>query len=164
MGSERDRACFSSDQLAQTPADYSQPPTISVIRIYPDGISLYLRDSFPGTILADVGLPRPPSQNLSATEAEKMAKNPIQKLISQELIPQADGDIIFIWTGENTVAGKQEAQQQLTQLQGDPLWQQLDAVKNGRVYQVPSYWIGSSAIAANLVIDDLFQYLIKEKS
>lgn len=145
-------------------AEYSQPPTISVIRIYPDGISLYLRDSFPGTILADVGLPRPPSQDLSATEAEKMAKNPIQKLISQELIPEADGDIIFIWTGENTVEGKQEAQKQLTQLQSDPLWQKLDAVKNGRVYEVPSYWIGSSAIAANLVIDDLFQYLIEEES
>lgn len=145
-------------------AEYSQPPTVSVIRIYPDGISLYLRDSFPGTILADVGLPRPPSQDLSATEAEKIANNPIQKLISRELVPEADGDIIFIWTGENTVEGKQQAQKQLTQLQGDPLWQRLDAVKNGRVYEVPSYWIGSSAIAANLVIDDLFQYLIEEKS
>ena len=80
------------------------------------------------------------------------------------IIPEADGDMIFIWTGENTVEGKQQAQKQLTQLQGDPLWQQLEAVKNGRVYEVPSYWIGSSAIAANLVIDDLFQYLIEEKS
>jgi iron complex transport system substrate-binding protein len=143
-------------------AEYSQSPTVSVIRIYPDGISLYLRDSFPGTILADVGLPRPPSQDLSATEANKIANNPIQKLISRELIPEADGDIIFIWTGENTVEGKQQAQKQLTQLQADPLWQKLTAVQKGRVYQVPSYWIGSSPIAANLVIDDLFQYLVKD--
>ncbi|NEO26173.1 MAG: ABC transporter substrate-binding protein [Kamptonema sp. SIO4C4] len=144
-------------------AEYSQPPTVSVIRIYPDGISLYLRDSFPGTVLADVGLPRPPSQDVSATEAEKIANNPIQKLISRELIAEADGDIIFIWTGENIVEEKQEAQKQLTRLQADPLWQRLDAVKNGRVYEVPSYWIGSSAIAANLIIDDLFQYLIEEE-
>jgi len=142
--------------------EYSQPPTISIIRIYPDGISLYLRDSFPGIILADAGLPRPPSQNLTATEAENTFNNPIQKMISRELIPQADADVIFIWTGQNTAAGKKEAEKQLKELQSDPLWQQLTAVQKGKVYQVSSYWIGSSPIAANLVIDDLFKYLIDE--
>ena len=85
-------------------------------------------------------------------------------MISRELIPQADADVIFVWTGENTAEGKIEAEKQLTQLQSDPLWQQLNAVQQEQVYQVPSYWIGSSAIAANLVIDDLFQHLIEEKS
>ena len=138
------------------------PPVISVVRIYPDSINLYLRDSFVGTILADAGLPRPESQNLSAEEAKKIAGNEIQMSISKELLTKADGDVIFIWTGENDPKINEELQQKIIALQKDPLWQNLKAVKNGQVYQVPSYWIGSGSIAANLVLDDLFKYLINE--
>jgi iron complex transport system substrate-binding protein len=139
------------------------PPVVSVVRIYPDSINLYLRDSFVGTILADAGLPRPESQNLSAEEAKKIAGNEIQMSISKELLSKADGDVIFIWTGENDPKINEELQTKIIALQKEPLWQNLKAVKNGRVYQVPSYWIGSGAIAANLVLDDLFKYLINEK-
>ncbi len=38
----------------------NHPPKVSVIRIYPNSINLYLRDSFPGTVLQDAGLARPP--------------------------------------------------------------------------------------------------------
>jgi iron complex transport system substrate-binding protein len=140
-----------------------RPPVVSVVRIYPDSINLYLRDSFVGTILADAGLPRPESQNLSAEEAKKIAGNEIQMSISKELLSKADGDVIFIWTGENDPKINEELQTKIIALQKEPLWQNLKAVKNGRVYQVPSYWIGSGAIAANLVLDDLFKYLINEK-
>lgn len=139
------------------------PPVVSVVRIYPDSINLYLRDSFLGTILADAGLPRPESQNLSAEEAKKIAGNEIQMIISKELLTKADADVIFIWTGENDPKINEELQQKIIALQKDNLWQNLQAVKNGRVYQVPSYWIGSGAIAANLVLDDLFKYLINEQ-
>jgi len=138
--------------------EYSQPPTISIIRIYPDGISLYLRDSFPGIILADAGLPRPPSQNLTATEAENTFNNPIQKMISRELIPQADADVIFIW-GE--FEGDERAREQL---KISPLWDQLEAVQNGQVYTVPeSYWFFPGAQGLDLLIDDLFKYLVEGK-
>jgi iron complex transport system substrate-binding protein len=140
-----------------------RPPVVSVVRIYPDSINLYLRDSFVGTILADAGLPRPESQNLSAEEAKKIAGNEIQMSISKELLSKADGDVIFIWTGENDPKINEELQTKIIALQKEPLWQNLKAVKNERVYQVPSYWIGSGAIAANLVLDDLFKYLINEQ-
>lgn len=140
-----------------------RPPVVSVVRIYPDSINLYLRDSFIGTILNDAGLPRPESQNLSAEEAKNIAGNEIQMSISKELLSKADGDVIFIWTGENDPKINEELQQKILALQKVPLWQNLKAVKNGRVYQVPSYWIGSGAIAANLVLDDLFKYLINEQ-
>ncbi|UKO96864.1 hypothetical protein [Nostoc sp. UHCC 0870] len=43
-----------------------------------------------------------------------------------------------------------------------PLWKQLNAVQAGKVYKVEnSYWGGSGYIAANLVLDDLFKYLVK---
>lgn len=135
---------------------------VSVVRIYPDGISLYLKDSFCGTILADAGLPRPPAQDLTASEAMTLGDNPIQLSISRELLDQADGDVLFVWTAENDAKTEQEAQQQLEQLKSDPLWANLKAVQQNRIYQVPQYWIGSGPIAANLVIDDLFKYLLNE--
>ncbi|WP_199299352.1 ABC transporter substrate-binding protein [Trichocoleus sp. FACHB-46] len=145
-------------------ASGSQPDQtqVSVVRVYPDGISLYLKDSFCGTILADAGLSRPSTQSLSASEAKALGGNPVQLSISRELLSQADGDVLFVWTGENDAKSAQAAQKQLEQLKSDPLWANLKAVKQNRVYQVPKYWIGSGPIAANLVIDDLFKYLVDE--
>ena len=65
---------------------------VSIVRVYPDRVNLYLKDSFCGTILADAGLSRPPSQNLTAAEAKSLTGNPIQYSISRERIPDADGD------------------------------------------------------------------------
>jgi len=47
----------------------------------------------------------------------------------------------------------------LEQLKASPLWRNLKAVKENKVYVVPSYWIGSGMLAANAIIDDLFKYL-----
>lgn len=135
---------------------------VSVVRIYPDTINLYLRDSFVGTVLQDAGLSRPPAQDIGAEEANARFGNPIQTSISRELLEQADGDVIFLWTGENTAEAAEGAQKNLQALQDNPLWQQLKAVQAGRVYQVPSYWLGSGPIAANAVLDDLFNYLVEE--
>ncbi|HEY9734840.1 MAG TPA: iron-siderophore ABC transporter substrate-binding protein [Trichocoleus sp.] len=137
---------------------------VSVVRVYPDGINLYLRDSFCGTVLQDAGLSRPDAQDVSAEAAMSRFNNPIQTRISRELLDQADGDVIFLWTGENTPEAAEAAQAKLQALQQDPLWQQLKAVQQGRVYGVPSYWIGSGPIAANRVIDDLFKYLVNNSS
>lgn len=134
---------------------------VSVVRVYPDRINLYLRDSFCGTILQDAGLSRPESQNFTAIEAEKLFNNPIQMSISNELVEKADGDVIFIWTAENNSQGNERAKNKLEQLTRNPLWQNLKAVKQNKVYLVPSYWIGSGILAANAIIDDLFKYLVK---
>ncbi len=115
-------------------------------------------------VLQDVGLARPAAQDIGATEAERRFDNPIQTSISRELLSQAGGDVIFIWTGENTPEGNQQAASQLQTLQQDPLWQKLTAVQAKRVSQVPNYWIGSGPIAANAVLDDLFKYLIEQSS
>lgn len=134
---------------------------ISVVRVYPDTISLYLRDSFSGTVLQDVGLSRPPAQDVGADEARILFHNPIQNRISRELLEQADGDVIFLWTGESTAEATVTARHELEELQKDPLWRQLKAVQAGHVYIVPSYWIGSGPIAANAILDDLMTYLVE---
>lgn len=148
------------EQFKQQMGERLNTTEVSVVRIYPERINLYLKDSFCGTILQDAGLPRPPAQAIAADDAQKRFGNPIQTSISRELLSQADGDVMFVWTGENTVEANQQAQQKLAQLKSDPLWQKLEVVQQNKIYQVPSYWIGSGPIAANLVVDDLFKYLI----
>ncbi|OKH24241.1 iron-siderophore ABC transporter substrate-binding protein [Chroogloeocystis siderophila] len=148
------------EQFKQQMGERLNTTEVSVVRIYPNQINLYLKDSFCGTILQDAGLPRPPAQAIAADDAQRRFGNPIQTSISPELLSQADGDVMFVWTGENTVEADQQAQQKLAQLKSDPLWQKLEVVQQNKIYQVPSYWIGSGPIAANLVVDDLFKYLI----
>ncbi|MEA5515422.1 iron-siderophore ABC transporter substrate-binding protein [Nodularia sp. UHCC 0506] len=135
---------------------------VSVVRVYPDKINLYLLDSFCGIVLQDAGLSRPESQNYTASEAEKLFGNPIQVSIGNELIEKADGDVIFIWTYENNAKGNQTAKKKLEELQANPLWKNLKAVQANKVYVVPDYWIGSGMLAANAIIDDLFKYLINQ--
>jgi iron complex transport system substrate-binding protein len=143
-------------QLKQFKAEINnkgKPITVSVMRIYPQGISFYQPDSFSGSILKDAGLSRPPLQN----------KKGGQQLISQELISEADADVIFLWTyGDDYYGKKDRIQNSLEKLKSDPLWQQLNAVKQGKVYQVPDYWIGYGPLAANAVIDDLFKYILNK--
>ena len=135
---------------------------VSVVRVYPDKINLYLRDSFCGLVLQDAGLSRPESQNFTASAAKKLFGNPIQVSISKEVIEKADGDVIFIWTYENNAKGNQTAKKKLEELQANPLWKNLKAVQANKVYVVPDYWVGSGMLAANAIIDDLFKYLINQ--
>ncbi|MUL35900.1 iron-siderophore ABC transporter substrate-binding protein [Gloeocapsopsis dulcis] len=147
MEEYRDRVVQLKAHLKQTP-----PTQVSLVRLYYDGrIILYLKDSFAGAILEEIGISRPPSQN----------KDDFLKVISKEAIQEADGDIIFVWTfGENTRVA-QASQDALRRMKSDPLWLQLNAVKQNRVYEVGNYWnILSSPRQANLIIDDLFKYLI----
>lgn len=140
----------------------SFPFKVSVVRVYPDNINLYFRDSFCGTILQDAGLARPDVQNLSASEAKQRFNNEVQALISLEQLDRADGDVMFVWTGEDSVAATQSAQKKLAKLQVSPLWRNLNVIKLNRVYFVPDYWIGGNPLAANAIIDDLFKYLVKQ--
>jgi iron complex transport system substrate-binding protein len=127
--------------------------TVSVVRIYPQGIAFYQPDSFSGAILKDAGLSRPPLQRQGGG----------QQLISQELISQADADIILYWVYGDDYHSKQDRiQHSLEKFKSDPLWLQLNAVKQGKVYQVPDYWIGYGPLAANAIIDDLYKYVLDQ--
>lgn len=131
------------DRLSQT--------QVSLIRVYPDSISLYQKGSFAGSILEDAGLSRPPSQQ----------GKDVQVKISKERILDADGNIMFVWTYDNNAERKDEAQSALQQLQADPLWSKLNVVQQGQVHEVGEHWLGKSAIAANLVLDDLLNHLVQ---
>ncbi|GAX38401.1 iron-siderophore ABC transporter substrate-binding protein [Nodularia sp. NIES-3585] len=134
-------------ELQQQMGDRLPNTVISIVEIYPDRIRLFGKTkivSMSSTILEDIGFPRPPSQE------EGMD-------ISLESIGDADGDIIFL------MARDPEAQL-YQQVLNHPLWKQLNAVQAGKVYTVEdSYWGGSGYIAANLILDDLFKYLVEKQ-
>jgi iron complex transport system substrate-binding protein len=125
------------------------PLAVSVVRSRPEGVDIYLPSSFAGKVVAEAGLQHPATQQ----DTDEFSVN-----ISSELIPQLEADAIF-WVQRN----EKEAPG-MAEFQGSPLWAQLAAVKEERVYQVDwSVWVaGWNITGANLLLDDL-QKIILEK-
>lgn len=128
---------------------------VSVIRIRPDALRLYVQDSFPGSVIADAGLVRPESQQYSSEEMRAEFGQTTFYAISLESIQLVDGDVIFIWASSPTRELAEQSDERLQELVDDPLWGTLDAVQAGQVYEVGGHWIGSSFIAAHYLLDDL---------
>lgn len=121
-------------------------PTVSMVRYMPDGvIRLYANASFIGTILKDVGVPRPKNQDIEDLAAEVSAEN----------IDQADADYIFTGVYGDPKATDKSA------TQGNPLWKNLSAVKAGHAYDVPdeTWYLGLGVTAADEVLGDLEDHL-----
>lgn len=119
---------------------------ISIIGVY-GGMRIYSegQDSFAGSILNDIGLHRVRNSN-----------SPLP--ISEEKLEEVDGDIIFVMIFQEKEENSRKA---FEKLQQKPLWQTLRAVEKGQVYLVDrDAWIGSNLIAADVVIDDLYKYLV----
>lgn len=114
--------------------------TISVIRFRPGQVRLYLKRSFIGYILQDVGLGRPASQDQDTFSAE----------ITLEQIADVDADYLFI-------TGYAQDDSELDTFLASPLWQTLGAVQKKRAMDVDDdHWIAGLGVqAANLVLDDL---------
>jgi iron complex transport system substrate-binding protein len=122
--------------------------TVSVIRFRADDVRLYFNTSFIGTVLIDLNLARPASQDRDDERFEA---------ISMERIKDVDASVIFI-----TSYGDPSATD-LDQYINDPLWQQLSAVQNGQVYWVndETWMVGIGYLAAGLVLDDIEGFLLK---
>ncbi|WP_413173267.1 iron-siderophore ABC transporter substrate-binding protein [Anabaena azotica] len=104
--------------------------------------------SFPGSILAELGISMPVHQM-------NLVKSPNDNLIilSLERIDLLDADILF-------VAVDPGAKELFHQYQNSQLWQTLNVVKNQRIYSVDSsYWIFGSILSANAIMDDLLRFL-----
>lgn len=140
-----ERAATLGEQLSD---ERGELPTISMVRFLPDSTRLYQKASFIGTVLEDIGLPRPPSQDVDDFALE----------ISAEQLEQADGDVIFV---TNYGPAEDTTKAELT---ANPLWGTLTAVQEGDVYEVPDdYWmLGIGIQAANLVLDDIEEHLLAQ--
>jgi iron complex transport system substrate-binding protein len=119
---------------------------------YAIGTDIYsdVKNSFPGSILEDIGLRRPPSQDVTASNNGRL-------IFSQERIDSIDGDVLFVPKSGNELDRDQD------ELMQKPLWQTLEVVQQERVYRVNLWnWTGLDILAAHEVLNDLFQYLVND--
>lgn len=135
------------EQLKQALGTRYQGKKISFITVGRGEIYIDSKNSFPGSILSAVLLQRPAAQNLDSTYGAFP--------ISLEELKKADGDILFVTnfskTGNEFLAKKQK----------EPLWKTLKAVQENHVYYVDFMaWAGTNMLATDVVIDDLFKYLV----
>jgi iron complex transport system substrate-binding protein len=137
------------EEFQQAMGDQLKETEVSVVRFTPGDTRIYQKASFSGTVLEDAGLPRPPSQDVDEFAITNA---------SEEIIPEIGGDVIFV-----TVYGSEDETAKQAFL-SHPLWQQLNAVQQGRVYEVSDdlWMLGIGYTAANGVIDDLTRYLVEE--
>ena len=127
-----------------------QNQTISVAGIGGSNIFAFSQNSFPGSILSDLGLTQPEAQKVD--DPTGAIRN-----ISEESLEQiVDGDVLFF------LAFSEDPEATFRELQQRPLWNQLRAFQNGQAYLVDNYtWTGSNVIGADAVIDELYKYLIE---
>ncbi|MDH6108953.1 iron complex transport system substrate-binding protein [Kitasatospora sp. MAP12-15] len=121
--------------------DGGRMPTASVVRFVAGPTRLYQKASFSGTVLQDVGLGRPASQDVDGSMLD----------VSAEQIDKADADLVFV-----TVADDPSKTQQ-SQVQSTPVWKSLNAVRNNHVFNVPdeTWMSGIGVQAADQMLGDI---------
>jgi iron complex transport system substrate-binding protein len=123
---------------------------VSVIHPLREGSRIMYKEFFGGSVIQDAGLSRPPEQDRDGFNSQP---------VSAEWIPKMDGDVLFAISFKD-----EESLIFVERLKNHPLWSQLNAVQQNKVYSVNAeHWYGGDIVAANLVLDDLFKYLLKEE-
>jgi iron complex transport system substrate-binding protein len=113
---------------------------ISVVLVTPREVRMAGLESFPGSVLGDLGLSRPRAQE-GSREFET---------VSADQVPALDGDLMLL----SVAPGAGEA---LRRLEATPAWHRLRAVRSGRVVRVDAgtWWSGGGILAARTVMRDV---------
>ncbi|MEZ0065094.1 iron complex transport system substrate-binding protein [Streptacidiphilus sp. MAP12-20] len=120
---------------------------ISLVRFVQDeDPRAYATDNFPGSLLADVRLGRPPAQNVAAFEVI---------IPSSAELGDADGSTILYATYGDP------ARAHTTEVLNSASWKKLSAVKAHRAFQVNDqlWYLGIGYFGANLILAQLQRYL-----
>ncbi|MCX4672758.1 iron-siderophore ABC transporter substrate-binding protein [Streptomyces sp. NBC_01381] len=119
-------------------------PSASVVRFIAGPTRLYQKSSYSGIVLDDIGLTRPASQNSADPEKPMLD-------VSPEQIDKAEADLIFV-----TVADEPDKTQQ-KDVTSNPVWKDLKAVKQDKVFTVPdeTWMSGIGVQAAEHVLEDV---------
>ena len=130
-----------SDKLAS-----AWPQKAAVVRFKSDHMRIY-SSGFAGSILDELGFQQPASIDDQGWG---------MKLTSEENIPVIDADVIFVLLEPDDPA----IMQNYRHWASHPLWQQLGAVQDDRVFDVDAVnWImGGGILAAHAMLDDLYRH------
>ncbi|RFU70070.1 iron-siderophore ABC transporter substrate-binding protein [Peribacillus saganii] len=126
---------------------------VSVVRFMAGKTRIYYTDSFSGIIFDQLGFKRVKEQEELFTPENKLGKLAID--VGKEVLPKMDGDILFYFT--YAPQGDKEALNTAKEWTEDPLWKNLDVVKNGNAHEVSdATWnTAGGVLAANIMLDDL---------
>ncbi|SFM15447.1 iron complex transport system substrate-binding protein [Paenibacillus sp. 1_12] len=85
-----------------------------------------------------------------AKGVEKVSKDKSFDVISQEVLPDYDADAIFV------IVNREDGAEKLyKQIESNPIWQGLKAVKSKHVYLIPDQpWLDYSALGTKMALDD----------
>lgn len=122
------------------------PQKVAVVRFKSDHVRIYT-SGFAGSILTELGFEQPDTLQ---TQGWGM------KLSSTENIPILDADVMFVLLEPDDPA----IEDNYRRWAAHPLWQQLTAVQNERVFEVDpvSWMMGGGILAANAMLDDLYEH------
>ncbi|OZE87992.1 transporter [Rhodococcus sp. 15-649-1-2] len=134
------------DELARFTADAeqvgrdvnAQQTQASVVRFLPDSFSTDAPSTFASSVLAEIGVQRPPTQ-VDATATG-----------SAEDVAAAEGDIVYVrFDGD---AGEDYG----TSVMTGEAWKDLGSAKDGRIFVVnDTVWSGSGLVAARTILADV---------
>jgi iron complex transport system substrate-binding protein len=126
---------------------------ISMVRFMAGEARIYHKDSFSGVILEQLGFARPEGQ-----EVDDLA----EMGVTEERIPEMDGDVIFYFTYET---GDGEGNAMAEKYLNHPLFKKLEASKNGKVFEVSdTIWnTAGGVIAANEMLDDIEKRFLEKE-
>ncbi|MDH6351547.1 MULTISPECIES: ABC transporter substrate-binding protein [Brevibacillus] len=141
----------------QTKLGSAWPLEATVLNFREDHARIYVT-GFAGDILDELGFIR--SKTLQA-EADKGTVH--MKLTSVESIPSMNAKVLFVFKFDDS--GAEKVQKLYQEWTNHPLWKGLDAVKSNNVHLVDEVtWnVGGGIIAANLMLDDIYQRFGLEK-
>jgi iron complex transport system substrate-binding protein len=126
---------------------------VSVVRFMSGVTRIYYTDSFSGVIFDELGFKRAEQQEKLFTDDNKLGKLAVE--VGKEVIPEMDADSLFYFT--YVPEDDKKAIDTEKEWTNDPLWKNLNAVKNGKAYQVDdAIWnTAGGVIAANKMLDDI---------
>jgi len=118
---------------------------VSVVRFMGGKTRIYLSDTFTGIIFKQIGIARP----------ETNYKDTFVEEITKERIPEVDADMMLYFTYET---GDDKGNKQAEEFMNDPLWQNLNVVKNKKAFKVDDaiFNTAGGVRAANLMVDELY--------
>ena len=113
---------------------------VSVVLVTPREVRMAGLESFPGSVLGDLALSRPPAQE-GSREFETVAP---------DQVPALDGDLMLL-----SVAPA--AGEALRRLEATPSWRRLGVVRSDRVVRVDAgtWWSGGGILAARAAMRDV---------
>jgi iron complex transport system substrate-binding protein len=137
-----------AERLGADLGDKRARTEVSVVRSVGDEVRIYEKANFLGTILEDVGLPRPKAQD----------QDEFTSTATEERIAALDGNVMFL-------SRFGDDHRLLSRLQNNRRWSQLGVVRAKRVYEVPDdlWFLGIGNLAARRILDGLHSILVNGK-